>query len=48
MSENCIVCGDPIPNEYDKYDDKAPVYADNYVYHLGCESGVFDEVYAEI
>lgn len=46
--EICVVCEDPIPEEYGKYDPKAPVYADGYVYHLGCEDGVFDEIHQEI
>lgn len=47
-AEECEVCGDPIPNEYGKHDPKAPVYADDYVYHLGCEDEVYEEVYAEV
>jgi len=48
MSNDCEVCGDPIPDEYDKWDSDAPVYADDYVYHKGCEDGVIDEVYCEV
>lgn len=48
MSRNCEVCDEPIPEDYGKHDPKAPVYADGYVYHLGCEGDVFDEVYAEV
>ena len=48
MTDTCVVCGDPIPDEYDKFDDEAPVYADNYVYHLGCEDAIFEEVFAEV
>jgi len=46
--EDCVVCGEPIPDEYGKHDEMAPVYADGYVYHLGCEDGVFDEVLFEV
>ena len=47
---DCSVCGDPIPEEYGKHDPKAPVYDDDAgeVYHLGCESEVFEEVYCEL
>lgn len=43
----CTVCGEPFPEDYRKYDPKAPVYADNYAYHLGCESEVFESVNTE-
>lgn len=47
--EVCIVCGDPIPDDVDgKWDPMAPVYADDFVYHLGCEDGVFDSVCNEV
>lgn len=47
MSEECFVCGGSIPEQYDKYDPKAPVYAPCGVYHLGCEDEVIPIVYAE-
>lgn len=46
--EECVVCGEGFPEDYGKFDPKAPVYADDYVYHLECEDEVFDEVYAEV
>lgn len=46
-NEDCFVCGDPIPDEYGKWDDDAPVYADDGVYHKGCEDEVFEEVICE-
>jgi len=49
MSDStCIVCGDPFPDEYEQYDRDAPVYADDYAYHRGCEGGIFAEVYASV
>jgi len=48
MSETCAVCDGAIPDKYGKHDVNAPVYTDEYVYHLGCEGAVFEEVYAEI
>lgn len=49
-TDTCDVCGDPIPEEYDKHDPEAPVYGPEAgdVHHLGCEDGVFDEVFAEV
>lgn len=44
----CAVCGEPIPEDYGKWDTTAPVYADDFVYHMGCEAEVFEEVYAEV
>lgn len=38
----CAVCEDKIT------DKQTPVYADNCVYHITCESGVFQEVYSEL
>lgn len=43
--ETCFVCGEPIPDEYSKFDPKAPVYTDDGVYHLDCEDEVFEEVF---
>lgn len=43
--EECEVCDRPVDTEtnFSKHDPRAPVYADNYVYHLGCEEeGVFE------
>lgn len=50
MTDNCRVCGDPIPDEYGKHDPKAPVYGpeQGQVHHLGCEEDLFEEVYAEV
>jgi len=45
---DCAVCGDPINPDAGKFDDSVGVYADDYAYHLGCEDGVFDEVYCEV
>lgn len=48
--DTCDVCGDPIPEEYDKFDPAAPVYgpgADD-VCHLNCEDARFEEVYCEV
>lgn len=44
----CIVCGDPVDPEADKYDDEKPVYSDDGPYHRDCEEEVFEEVYAEV
>ena len=41
-SKICIVCGREIPDEYGKWDDDAPVYADDYVVHKGCEDEMFE------
>lgn len=46
MTETCSVCDEAIPDDYGKFDPRAPVYADEFVYHLGCEEDVFTEVYA--
>jgi hypothetical protein len=46
--ETCKVCDETFPDEYDKFDPRAPVYADDYVYHLECEGDIYDEVYAEV
>lgn len=37
-------CGEFVDTEanFDKHDPKAPVYADTYVYHLGCEDEIFE------
>jgi len=48
MYDKCKVCGGPFPDEYDKYSPKAPVFTDGYAYHLDCEGGVLEEVYAEV
>jgi hypothetical protein len=40
-TETCEVCGGGFPDEYGKFSPRAPVYADEYVYHLGCEDRVF-------
>lgn len=41
-TDTCFVCDDEIPYEYSKWDPKAPVYADDYVYHKGCEDEIFE------
>lgn len=46
--ETCKVCDDPFPEEYEKFDDDAPVYADDFVVHLGCVDDLFEDVTAEI
>jgi len=48
MGDTCFVCGEPIPDEYGKFDDNAPVYTDNGQYHRRCEDAVFAEVYTEL
>lgn len=48
MSESCAACGGPIPDDYGKWDPKAPVYADEFVVHLECEQDVFETIYAEV
>lgn len=40
--EQCVVCDEPIPESYRKHDDNAPVYADEYVVHLGCQDELFE------
>jgi hypothetical protein len=45
MPSECIVCGETVPDEAAKFDPQAPVYSDDGVYHLGCESELFDEVH---
>lgn len=37
-------CGEPVDTEtnFDKHDPRAPVYADDYVFHLGCEDELFE------
>jgi hypothetical protein len=49
MSETCRVCGEPIPEEYDKWDSNAPVYGPERgeVRHLDCEDA-FEEIYCEL
>lgn len=49
-AETCRVCGGETPDEYDKHDEKAPVYGPEagQVHHLGCEDALFEEVYAEV
>lgn len=49
-NETCDVCGENIPDEYDKWDEKAPVYGPETqdVHHLGCQDDVFEEVYEEV
>jgi hypothetical protein len=42
MNQTCKVCNGEIPEQYSKWDDKAPVYADGYVYHKGCENELFE------
>jgi len=46
----CVVCGEPFPDDYDKFDPEAPVYADeeDARYHKGCEDEIFDEVICEL
>ena len=44
----CIVCGDPVDPDADKFDDVKSVYTDDGPYHLGCEEDVFEEFYAEV
>jgi hypothetical protein len=46
----CHVCGEEIPDEYDKFDSKAPVWDEliGTVHHLDCEHAVFEEVRAEV
>jgi hypothetical protein len=44
----CFICGEPVDSDAAKHDDTRPVYTDGGAYHLGCESDVFDEVYAEV
>jgi hypothetical protein len=46
--QTCVVCGNTFPDDHDKFDPHAPVYADDYVYHLACEDEVFDEVHSEV
>lgn len=43
MTEHCEECGRPVDTEtnFSKHDPRAPVYADDYVFHLGCEDGIF-------
>lgn len=50
MTDKCRVCGEPIPDEYGKFDPKAPVYGPEAgdVHHLGCEDDLFDEVYSSV
>lgn len=50
MTRECEVCGEPVDTEtdFDKYDPEAPVYGDDYVYHLKCEDGIMEEVRFEI
>jgi hypothetical protein len=48
MSDECAVWGESIPDKYGKFDPNAPVYADDYVYHKGCEGEVFDGVIWEL
>lgn len=49
-TDTCCVCGDPIPDDYDKFDDDAPVYGPErgQVHHLGCEDELFKEVYCSV
>jgi len=50
MGDTCDICGDPIPEEYSKFDPEAPVYGPEKgdVCHLKCEDERYDEVYCEI
>jgi len=49
MSDStCIVCGDPLPDEYEKYDRDAPVYADDYAFHRRCQDAIFADVYETV
>jgi len=50
MGQTCDVCGGPIPEDYSKFDPKAPVYGPDVgdVHHLDCDNAVFDEVYCEL
>jgi len=45
---DCIICGRKVATDAAKFADTRPVYTDTGAYHLGCESEVFDEVYAEV
>ena len=49
-TDTCRVCGDPIPDDYGKFDDAAPVYGPGAgdVHHLGCEDALFEEVYCSV
>lgn len=46
MTDRCEVCGFHVDTEtdFDKFDPRAPVIADDYVYHLGCEDGILDNM----
>jgi len=46
--ETCKVCGEAFPDEYGKFDPRAPVFADEFVYHRECEVEVIEKVYAEV
>ena len=43
----CDDCGDPIPDEYGKFDNDAPIYTDDGVYHLGCHHEMMEEVISQ-
>lgn len=44
----CKVCGEEFPDDYGKFDSRAPVFADEFVYHRECEAEVIKQVYAEV
>jgi hypothetical protein len=50
MPETCDVCGGDIPDDYDKFDDEAPVYGPEAgdVHHLGCQDELFENVCCEV
>lgn len=49
MPRECIVCGEEVKPDANKFDDKKPVeiVGEDKVYHLGCESEYMDEIHCK-